>query len=153
MKDFLRKAAFLCVAVTLLVCSLFAGCGQTDRAEAELLKSDETAVCIRATRTDLNKSVFDGLKQLMEEGKLTFTYSMGDYGAYILTVNGKEPDPSENEFWAVYTSLGEYEGVVYSNSEYGSAEYEGRTLNSASFGVSGLPLVEGEIYLIEIGRY
>ena len=72
--------------------------------------------------------------------------SESEYGFYLTSLNGREA--TDEYYWAVYTTLGILDGVEYSNAAWGTWEYGGETLASASYGVSGLPLVEGELYAL-----
>ena len=58
-----------------------------------------------------------------------------------LLENGKMTDGA---FWAVYTSL----GGEYADASWGTFEYEGRVLASATLGVSGLPLEKGAYFAL-----
>ncbi len=140
-------------AVLVLTLSVVLGaCGTSVKnASVTLLKNDEKTVVVRADKTDTTASLFDALVTLKDAGEMDFTYEDGQYGAYIQTVNGTTVQG--NEFWAVYTSLAEYEGVVYSSVDYGMYDYEGAKLGSASVGVSSLPLVEEKIYVVTLETY
>lgn len=129
---------------------LLSACGDGD-AKAKLLKSDEQLIVIEAIAT--GGSLEDALKELKSDGKIDYESSTSEYGAFLNSINGYVPDASKNEFCAIYTTLGEYEGVSYSNVEFGVYEYDGKTCASASYGISGIPLVDGEIYVITISTY
>ena len=116
-----------------------------------ILESSDKLVVIKASAA--GGSLEEAMAALKTAGKLTYDGSESEYGFYLTSVNGYTPDDSANEYWAVYTTLGDYEGVSYSNSEYGTYEYDGKTLSSASYGVSGLPMVEGEIYVLVVETY
>lgn len=118
---------------------------------AAVLESSDKLLVIEASAA--GGSLEEAMSALKEAGKLTYEGSEGDYGFYLASVNGYTPDESANEYWAIYTTLGEYEGVEYSNSEYGTYDYGGKTLASASYGVSGIPMVEGEIYVLAVETY
>lgn len=118
---------------------------------AKLIESSEKLVVIEATET--GGSLEDALKSFSQAGNIELEGSTNEFGFYITSINGYEPDASKNEFWAIYSSLGEYEGVSYSNSEYGTYEYNGTTYAIASYGVSGMPLIKGEIYILTISTY
>lgn len=66
-------------------------------------------------------------------------------------------DGSTFTYIFVYTSVTEIDGVSYSDASYGTYTYETadgtQTLNSASYGVSGLPCVDGAVYLFTVGTY
>lgn len=117
----------------------------------KLLENTEKLVVIEATQTGGNLE--DALKSCKEAGKLEYEGATGDFGFYLTSVNGYTPDTSKNEFWAIYSTLGEYEGVSYSNAEYGTYDYKGTTCASASYGVSGMPLIEGKIYIFTIATF
>lgn len=155
MKQMKKVLAIFFSFVMLAACLAFAGCESKEKTvlNTTLDESSASIVVITVTKTNEEKSLFDAMQAWKEEGALDFTYSTSEYGAYLLSVNGREPDAEKNEFWAIYTSLTTYKDTVYSSTEYGSYEYEGSTLGSASYGVSGLPLVEGCVYVLTIGTY
>ena len=133
-------AALMCI---MAACAPSANIGQ---ARAQLLASDETRVVVSVTAGDETKSLYDVLSDFAQRGEISMEGSTSEYGFYITSVNGTASDAEH--FWAVYTTLGTYDGVSYSDAQYGTWEYEGRELASASYGVSGLPLVEGELYAL-----
>jgi hypothetical protein len=98
-------------------------------------------------------SLKDYLDALQKGGELVYGGKEGDYGFYIESVYGKKAEG--NAFWAVYTDLVTLEGddFVYSNADYGTVTVGGKTLNSASVGVSSLPCVEGYTYAIVYSTY
>ena len=118
---------------------------------AAVLESSDKLVVIEAKAA--GGSLEEAMAALKEAGELTYEGSESEYGFYLTSVNSYVPDESANEYWAVYTTLGEYEGVEYSNNEYGTYEYDGKTCSSASYGISGLPMVEGEIYVLAVASY
>lgn len=144
-----RLAALFSVALIFAV--TLTACGDGKAVEAALLESSKQRVVIEATGS--NGSLEDALAYFKEEGELDYAGSVGEFGFYLTALNGYEPDGSRNEFWAIYTTLGELDGVAYSNIEYGTYSYEGKTLASASYGISGIPLVEGELYILVIESY
>ena len=148
----IKITSFL-LAIFFLVTLTFTACADNDAASAgaALLEGSDKLVVIEANEN--GGSLEEAMSALKEAGALTYEGSEGDYGFYLVSVNGYTPDAENNEYWAVYTTLGEYEGVEYSNSEYGTYEYGGKTLASASYGVSGLPLVKGEIYVLVVESY
>lgn len=150
MKHTLRFATFIVATITAFAGFVLSACGNND-ADATLLESSETLVVIQANTT--NGSMQDAMAKFKEEGKLTYEGSESEYGFYLTSVNGYTPDASKNEFWAVYTTLGEYGGVTYSSAEYGTYDYQGTPCASASYGISGLPMVEGYLYILTISTY
>lgn len=143
-----KTMCVLCVCVAVLAAAFaFTGCTPEETTvKATLLENTENRVVLRAETT--GGSLEDARRALADEGKLTFTVSSGQYGAFIESVNGHAADGAKNEFWAVYTSVGEHEGVTYSNAEYGTFEWDGAVLGSASYGVSQLPLLKDALYAL-----
>ena len=149
MKKFAKIISVIIAVLTVTL--VFASCGEESSSAAELLESSDKLVVIEAKET--GGSLLDALNSLKEDGSLTFDGEDSEYGFYLNSVNGYTPDASANEFWAIYTTLGEYEGVAYSSAEYGTYDYNGKTCASASYGVSGLVMVEGEIYVLAVESY
>ena len=149
-------AIFLVVIFTFTACSdntdnISGGDDSAQSSVAAVLEGSDKLVVIEAAAT--GGSLEEAMSALKEAGKLTYDGSEGEYGFYINSVNGYTPNAENNEYWAVYTTLGEYDGVEYSNAGYGTYDYEGKTLASASYGISGLPLIEGEIYVLVVEAY
>lgn len=150
MKRTKNAVAYFVAVVMVAVSMLLSACGDGD-AKVKLIKNNEKLVVIEAIAS--GGSLEDALKELKDDGKLDYEGSTGEYGFYLTSINGYTPDASKNEFWAIYTTLGEHEGVSYSNAEYGVYEYDGKMCASASYGVSGMPLLDGEIYILAISAY
>ena len=132
-----------------LMCGALIGCAQAaDKGDAEfrLVANDETCVVIAADKSDTDRSLYDALAGFATSGEITMDGSESEYGFYLTSLNGREA--TDEYYWAVYTTLGILDGVEYSNAAWGTWEYGGETLASASYGVSGLPLVEGELYAL-----
>lgn len=132
-----------------LMCGALIGCAQAaDKGDAEfrLVANDETCVVITADKSDTDRSLYDALAFFATSGEITMDGSESEYGFYLTSLNGREA--TDEYYWAVYTTLGILDGVEYSNAAWGTWEYGGETLASASYGVSGLPLVEGELYAL-----
>ena len=132
-----------------LMCGALIGCAQAaDKGDAEfrLVANDETCVVIAADKSDTDRSLYDALAFFATSGEITMDGSESEYGFYLTSLNGREA--TDEYYWAVYTTLGILDGVEYSNAAWGTWEYGGETLASASYGVSGLPLIEGELYAL-----
>lgn len=139
-----------------MLCGALSGCAANDAGgergfEVRLYESSQTQVLVRVMETEDGKSMYDALVALQADGRLTFDGSESTYGFYITSVNGVAA--TNENYWAVYTTLGTYEGVSYSDATWGTIEHSDAlgntyTLASASYGVSGLPLVEGELYAL-----
>ena len=123
---------------------------QSDEKYSVVFTADD-AVVIKANTTE--GSLEDALNALKDSNALDYTGSQSEYGLFIESVNGKAADAAKNEYWAVYTTLTEIDGVSYSSAEYGTYDYDGTECASASFGASGLPMVEGELYAVVLAAY
>lgn len=150
MKRTKNAVAYVVAVIMVVVSMLLSACGDED-AKVKLLNNDEKLVVIEAIAS--GGSLEDALKELKDDGKLNYDGSTSEYGFYLISVNGYMPDATKNEFWAIYTTLGEYKDVSYSSVEFGTYEYDGKVCASASYGISGMPLVEGEIYILTISTY
>ena len=141
------------LAIFFVVTFAFTACAGDTAASgsAAVLEGSDKLVVIEASSA--GGSLEEAMAALKEAGVLTYEGSESEYGFYITSVNGYTPDAEKNEYWAVYTTLGEYEGVEYSNSEYGTYDYNGKTCASASYGISGMPMVKGEIYVLVVESY
>ncbi len=95
-------------------------------------------------------SLYDYMCALRDSGELQFEAQESTYGYYITSVEGvaEVTETSSGYSWMIYTDLYELDGVNYSEPEYGTWEYDGKTLNSASYGISYLPAVEGYTYAL-----
>ena len=150
------KKFFAALFATLAIIAViaFAGCadgnGQGTKSGNVVLNVESAIFTASGDVMTLKEStsVKDYMDVLKANGELVFDGSEGDYGYYITSVYNKSA--SGNSFWAVYTDLVTIEGddTVYSNAEYGTFKYGDKTLNSASFGVSGLPCIEGYTYAL-----
>lgn len=136
-------------ACTALVCACLFGACNPQRvipdSSFDLEVNTDTCVVIRIT-ADEEGSLYDVLYTLRREGEIVFEGSEGEYGFYITSVN--HTVASGNSYWGIYTTLGTYEETSYSDSSWGTYDYNGNELASASYGVSGLPLVQGTIYAL-----
>ena len=146
-----KKLSILSILLVLVfaLCT-FAACSR-GIAEVTVLKSEGEVLVIRAEETKTDVSFGDVLLDLKESGKIEFEATTGDYGLFITSVNGRTA--TGNEFWAVYTTLSKYEGVEYSNTDYGTYTYGDTVCPSASVGVDGLPMVEGYLYILALETF
>ena len=146
-----NRIVILLITTIMTVSGLILTACTNDEADAKLLENSKTLIVIEANAT--GGSMKDAMAKFKEAGNLDYEGETGEFGFYLTSVNGYTPDAAKHEFWAVYTTLGEYEGVVYSNVDYGTYEYNGKTLASAAYGISGLPLIAGNLYILTISTY
>lgn len=143
-------SAVLSAALIFSAAIAFSACDSlfSDDGDYALLESGETIVLIEAKKT--GGSLEDALKYFKDAGDIDYSATDGDYGLMLNSLNGYTPNAASNEFIAIYTTLGTYEGVEYSSTEFGTYEYDGKVLGSAMYGVSGLPMIEGNLYVLTI---
>ena len=128
-RKFLSFSTFLFAVITCFVCLV--ACdkqGETD--------STVDPVCITCETVTENETLLDVMAKLKEDGTLTYEVSKGMVTSINGTANGM------NSYWMLYTSDAEM-----SNSEWGTYEYDGKTLGSAVLGADELVAVAGEIYV------
>ena len=88
----------------------------------------------------------DYMNKLQDKKKVSFSGTTSEYGLYITEINGVEA--GMGEAWMLYTT-----DTANSNSEWGSYEYDGKTLGSATLGVSNLIIKNGETYVWVLQKY
>ena len=93
-------------------------------------------VVIRATAEQDGMTLLAVMEELQEEGELSFTVSDG----MITELNGTKQTPSS--YWMLYTSDREN-----ANEQWGTCEYEGEVLGSATLGAGELSVKAGCVYL------
>lgn len=149
MKIFKICTAAACAAA---MCSAFAGCAN---GVVKVESDDGSANYVFKVRGDVaelndDTTLYDYMCALKERGELEFEAEKGDYGYYITSVEGvsEKSEGTSGYSWMIYTDLTELDGVIYSSAEYGTWDYDGLTLNSASYGVDGMPAVESCTYAL-----
>ena len=93
-------------------------------------------VVIRATAEQDGMTLLAVMEELQEEGELSFTVSDG----MITELNGTKQTPSS--YWMLYTNDQEN-----ANEQWGTCEYEGEVLGSATLGAGELAVKAGCVYL------
>ena len=84
------------------------------------------------------------LLDYMERAKLNGGFDFEIQDGMITSINGKANAADFSSCWMLYTS-----DVEFSNTDWGTVEYEGETLGSAIVGAEFLPATTGAIYLWE----
>ena len=93
-------------------------------------------VVIRATAEQDGMTLLAVMEELQEEGELSFTVSDG----MITELNGTKQTLSS--YWMLYTNDREN-----ANEQWGTCEYEGEVLGSATLGAGELAVKAGCVYL------
>lgn len=108
--------------------------------ESKTVKVDGDYVIITAQKVRENETLEEYMLYLQGTRELTFETQSSDWGAFIVSVNGKAN--STNSYWMVYTSDSENADTAY------TAEYDGKLYGSASVGITSLVVKEGETYIL-----
>ncbi len=153
MKFFKGLCAATAAAAAVAAMLAFSACGDKVVTVENDDGSKNYVMTVSSSVIELTDSttLYDYMCALREDGELNFEAEKSSYGYYITSVDGvAEKYDSENSMysWMIYTDLTELDGAIYSSAEYGTWDYDGKTLNSASYGISGLPAVEGYTYAI-----
>ena len=90
------------------------------------------------------KHLVDYLNALQEKDYLTYNAP----GGFIDTINDLKPDASKGEYWFIYTDDEEH-----ANADWGTFDLDGKTLGSATLGITDLPLKEGATYVFVVSVY
>ena len=93
-------------------------------------------VVIRATAEQDGMTLLAVMEELQEDGELSFTVSDG----MITELNGTKQTLSS--YWMLYTNDREN-----ANEQWGTCEYEGEVLGSATLGAGELAVKAGCVYL------
>ena len=132
-KEVFMKSKFVSL-VSLVLAALallaLAGCHTSS------VTADEDVVVIRASAEQDGMTLLAVMEELQEEGELSFTVSDG----MITELNGTKQTPSS--YWMLYTN--DRENV---NEQWGTCEYEGEVLGSATLGAGELAVKAGCVYL------
>ena len=101
-------------------------------------KADEVVIKVdSAYEMEADDTLEDYMDYLEEKGKLDYEEEDG----MIISINGKKN--TLNSYWMIYTS-----DENYSNSQWGTYEYKGKTLGSATLGATALPLNKDATYVL-----
>ena len=132
-------AIFTFILSVVMLAFGFAAC-QKGKAVATVKETTETRIVIKVGEAEENATLLSVMEALQTDEKLSFTLA----GTMVSSINGKENAADFSSCWMLYTSDAEM-----SNAEWGTLEYDGKTLGSAILGADALTVVEGEIYVWE----
>ena len=128
-KKLLSLVSLISAVLALFALAALAGC-HTSSVTADV------DVVIRATAEQDGMTLLAVMEELQEEGELSFTVSDG----MITELNGTKQTPSS--YWMLYTNDQEN-----ANEQWGTCEYEGEVLGSATLGAGELAVKAGCVYL------
>lgn len=140
-----RKLLALIVALaTITMAFMLTACGKTkfDKDKNELAITVTDSVMEITAETTLE----DYMNKLQDKKEISFKGTVSEYGLKITKINDVEE--GMGEYWILYTT-----DADNSNTEWGSYEYDGKTLGSATLGVSNLIIKNGETYVWVLQKY
>lgn len=125
--------AFFSALFVFVLAFCFVGCGENEEPKS----GNEPVEPVVITAGDM---VVNGatLLDIMEAEGLSFELSDG----MVVSINGVANDADYDPCWMLYTSDEEN-----SSTAWGSYEYEGQTLGSASYGAGELLVKPNEVYV------
>ncbi|MBQ8374142.1 MAG: hypothetical protein IJX98_01035 [Clostridia bacterium] len=132
----------LSILLAILGLFVFVACGEQEQTNGRnvtvTVEKQENVVAITVTELSGDYKLDEVMTVLQEKGELTFTVADGA----ITSIDGVENAANWNPCWMCYTSDGEL-----SNADWGTYEWKGETLGSATLGATALPVIEGGVYL------
>lgn len=139
--------SFLCLFVTPIA---FGGCNNPFHSSEATATSitctveKKTDDCLILHVTDLQGeyTLSEAMATLQSKGEISYAVADG----MMTTLNGVTPEG--RNFWALYTSDEEF-----SNTAWGSYEYNGKNYGSSSLGMESLAVAEGEYYIWALSSY
>ena len=135
MKKFLTSMLSLFLAIILCV---GVGCAK----KPLVIKESDTFIVITVSKDQMQitsaSTLVDYMYSLKNDGKLNFEIS----GGMLCSINGIENPANWSSCWMLYTDDAEL-----SNSEWGIAEYNGKTYGSAIVGAESLIIKDGCTYI------
>ena len=157
MKKLKKLFAAVTAVCAVTLCLVFAGCATDGRGQQDGKIENGHSIVYAFTAEEgkvaADGSMLDYMNALKTAGDLSFDGADGDYGFYITSVLGvgsKMVSSTANSYsgwdWAVYTTVTTVDGVTYSGTQ--SFDYSGITFYKASYGVSGIPCIDGESYAL-----
>lgn len=127
-----RKALSLLLALFLL--ASLAACGS----EPVVIKDSDTCIVIRVPEDANEMLLIDYMNLLKENGELSFEVQSG----MVSAINGVENAADFSSCWMLYTS-----DADFSNSAWGTVEYDGNEYGSAIVGAEALTIKPGCLYI------
>ncbi len=139
----MKRATVSIVSLLLtLLFSLFAfACGQSNgqvKTVVSVAEKQEKLVALYCEETGGDDMLISAMNDLKTDGSLQFEL----VGGMVFSIGGLKNAADYSACWMLYTTDKEL-----SNAEWGTLEYDGRSLGSAIVGAESLPLKAGEYYV------
>lgn len=122
-------ATFMCVAVA---------CGNPDFNDKEKTVTIVIGDTSHKLENTTSRSLLDGLSELGVDVKIN--------SGFVSEIDNIKPNPANKEFLAFYTTI---ENPKYADKNF-STMYNDETLYSTLYGVQGIPLIDGMVYLFKV---
>ena len=107
--------------------------------KTKILKETDEIIIITPSEDFVGKTLKECMDDLKTHGKLDFTETSSEYGAFITSVNGIEN--TSLKYWMLYTDDAE------NSDSWSQIEYQSKTYNIANYGASDLVIAKGCIYI------
>lgn len=136
-----KTVSFISLLFSAILC-LFAFACQPSNGQAKTVISvaakEEKLVALYCEETDGGDMLINAMDDLKAADKLQFEI----VGGMVTSIGGVANAADYSACWMLYTTDAEL-----SNAEWGTVEYDGKTLGSAIVGAEGLPVKAGEYYV------
>ncbi|MGN0805908.1 MAG: hypothetical protein ACI4MC_02620 [Candidatus Coproplasma sp.] len=131
MKDFKKRwLALLLFAAMAVFGVIFVACNKSN------VDANDERVAITVVNATEGETLAEYMEGLQENGELTFTVSNG----MVTAINGVSQ--TTNIYWMLYTS-----DTDNANTAWGTYEYDGQQLGSATLGAETLTVKDGCVYV------
>ncbi len=146
MKKTTKAVVVLCLCIAFLF--VIAGCNQGNDLEKTV-----TVVIGESSYTVTTgaKYLFDVINELAQrkDDPIVLNGSWSSYGLFVTEIGTLKPANANEYIEILTTDTGHIDVTEYAHTK----EYNGKTLTTASLGVSSLPLVDGEIYMFVLSSF
>ena len=129
-----KLLSLLLALTTLLGVLTLAACGR----EPVVIKDSDTCIVIRVPEDAEEMTLIDYMNALKTDGTLDFTVE----GGMVTSIGGIENPADFSSCWMLYTS-----DADFSNSAWGTVEYDGVEYGSAIVGAEALVIKPGGLYI------
>lgn len=150
-----RKNGWIIALLTGALALCLFGCGRDNQESSSSIISESSSVeeaapyeveisvdgkqaAILVHSLEKGATLMEVMERAKTDGKLLFEVS----GGMVVSINGKANDIDYNPCWMLYCS-----DKTMANTEWGTCNYEGKTLGSAILGAETLTVKAGEVYV------
>ncbi len=144
----MKRKYFTCLLLFLLTIFYCIGCNKEvnvtvdpTQIGVEFIREEDgelraAVISIKNAELEKGTTLVDVMETLKDERTFVYTFSQG----MLTELNGKKN--GDGYYWMLYTSDSER-----ANTAWGSYEYKGQALGSATVGAESLPAKDGKVYV------